>query len=355
MPRTITGRLLLAAAVTLALALTVVSLIAPPLAQAYVVGAVRTALPPDEMDALAGRLAGAMLLSAIAAGGVAFAVALLVGRAITRPIRELANSARTGSLAALPIAGETAEIADLSAALRAAWTRVQRLETVRRDFVANVSHELRTPIASIKAMVEALEGGAVRQPEAARDFLARIHTEVDDLAQLVSELLELSRTESGDAALRLEDVAPADLVRAPVERLMPLAVRSSIAIDVDDLQGLPRVRADREKVAQVLMNLVHNAIKFSPGGARVVIGGSAQDGVVRIDVRDRGAGLRREEVDRVFERFYKGERSRAGSGTGLGLAIAKHLVQAHGGEIWAESDGPGQGSTFSFTLPQAAR
>jgi two-component system phosphate regulon sensor histidine kinase PhoR len=232
-------------------------------------------------------------------------------------------------------------------------TRLRRLETVRRDFVANVSHELRTPIASIKAMVEALEGGALRDADAARDFLRRIHTEVDGLAQLVNELLDLSRAESGAAALDLEDVAPADLAREPIERLAPLASRSGLTIEVADLRGLPQVRADRQKVSQVLMSLLHNAVKFTPAGGRVVVSATRSDAAVRFAVSDTGIGLRRDEVDRVFERFYKGERSRSGSGTGLGLAIAKHVVQAHGGTITAESEGPGRGSTFSFTLPVA--
>lgn len=233
-------------------------------------------------------------------------------------------------------------------------TRLRRLETVRRDFIANVSHELRTPIASIKAMVEALEGGALREPEVARDFLSRIHTEIDDLAQLVNELLDLSRAESGASSLELEDVPPGDLVRGPIERLAPLASRSGVTVDVADLSGLPRVRADRQKVAQVLMSLLHNAIKFTPGGGRVDVSARTSDGVVRFEIRDTGIGLRRDEIDRIFERFYKGERSRAGSGTGLGLAIAKHVVQAHGGTIAADSEGPGRGSAFTFTLPIGA-
>jgi two-component system phosphate regulon sensor histidine kinase PhoR len=233
-------------------------------------------------------------------------------------------------------------------------TRVRRLETVRRDFVANVSHELRTPIASLKAMVEALEGGAVSDERAARDFLRRMHGEVDDLGQLVSELLVLSRVESGEDEPRLEPVAVADLVRPAVARLAPLAARSSVSLDVAPLE-VPAVRADAAKIGQVLTNLLHNAIKFTPQGGRVEVSASLEDGLVRLRVRDTGVGIHRDEIGRVFERFYKGERSRAGGGTGLGLAIAKHIVQAHGGEIAAASEGPGRGSTFSFTLPAAER
>jgi two-component system, OmpR family, phosphate regulon sensor histidine kinase PhoR len=231
--------------------------------------------------------------------------------------------------------------------------RMRRLETVRRDFVANVSHELRTPLASLKAMVEALEGGAMRDAEAARDFLGRMHTEVDDLTQLVNELLLLSRAESGQEDLHIEDLEPATIVAAAVERLRPLAARSSVDLWIRRLDGLPSVRGDRDRIAQVLTNLLHNAIKFTPAGGRVEVGAAPENGAVRFHVRDSGIGLRGDEVERVFERFYKGERSRAGGGTGLGLALAKHIVQAHGGTISAASPGPGGGSTFSFTLPRA--
>jgi two-component system phosphate regulon sensor histidine kinase PhoR len=232
-------------------------------------------------------------------------------------------------------------------------SRIRRLETVRRDFVANVSHELRTPIASLKAMVEALEAGAMNDPAATRDFLTRMHGEVDGLAQLVAELLTLSRVESGEERPRPEPVEPIELVRPAVARLGALAGRSSVSLELDLPSRLPSVLADREKIGQVLTNLLHNAIKFTPAGGRVVVGAASEDGAVRFEVRDTGVGIARDEVDRVFERFYKSERSRAGGGTGLGLAIARHIVDAHGGSIAAKSEGPGRGSTFSFTLPVA--
>ena len=232
-------------------------------------------------------------------------------------------------------------------------SRIRRLETVRRDFVANVSHELRTPIASLKAMVEALEAGAMNDPAATGDFLTRMHGEVDGLAQLVAELLTLSRVESGEERPRPEPVEPIELVRPAVARLGALAGRSSVSLELDLPSRLPSVLADREKIGQVLTNLLHNAIKFTPAGGRVVVGAASEDGAVRFEVRDTGVGIARDEVDRVFERFYKSERSRAGGGTGLGLAIARHIVDAHGGSIAAKSEGPGRGSTFSFTLPVA--
>ncbi len=232
-------------------------------------------------------------------------------------------------------------------------TRLRRLETVRSDFVANVSHELRTPIASLKAMVEALEGGAVRDEAVARDFLSRMHGAVDDLTQLVSELLALSRIESGEDRPHLEAVPAVELVRTAVARLGPLATRSGVALEIGPLDELPAVRADPDKIGQVLTNLLHNAIKFTQDGGRVEVSAVHEEDFVRFRIRDTGIGIHRDEIGRVFERFYKSERSRAGGGTGLGLAIAKHIVQAHGGRIDASSEGPGRGSTFSFTLPVA--
>jgi two-component system phosphate regulon sensor histidine kinase PhoR len=232
-------------------------------------------------------------------------------------------------------------------------TTVRRLETVRRDFVANVSHELRTPIASLKAMAEALEGGALDDPTAARDFVARMHREIDDLAQLVEELLGLARVEGG-AELRLERVAVDELLEPAVSRLRALADRAHVSLELDG-RAATAVLADRDRIAQVLSNLVHNAVKFTPPGGHVRVGAEDAGDHVRFVVRDTGAGIAREDLDRVFERFFKGERSRATGGTGLGLAIAKHGVLAHGGSITAESGGPGRGSTFSFTLPRADR
>jgi two-component system phosphate regulon sensor histidine kinase PhoR len=146
-------------------------------------------------------------------------------------------------------------------------------------------------------------------------------------------------------------VAPAELVGDAARRLGPLAERSGIHLEVRDAGGLPAVRADRDRIAQVLANLVHNAIKFTPAGGTVTLGATADDGAVRFRVTDTGAGIARDELERVFERFFKGEPSRATGGTGLGLAIAKHIVIAHGGAIAAESPGLGRGSTFTFTLP----
>lgn len=248
-------------------------------------------------------------------------------------------------------------------------TRVRRLETVRRDFISNISHELRTPLASLKALVETLRDGALDDPPVARRFLERMETEVDALAQMVQELLELSRIESGQAPLDLQPQIVADIIVPPVERLRPQAERAGLTLVVELPPDLPPARADLDRVQQVVTNLVHNAIKFTPPGGHIAVRASVvteKEGkdtkrqgeslpsllapCLLVSVSDTGVGIAPEDLPRIFERFYKADRARSGGGTGLGLAIAKHIVQAHGGRIWAEST-PGRGSTFYFTLP----
>ncbi len=235
-------------------------------------------------------------------------------------------------------------------------TQMHRSEMMRRDFVGNVSHELRTPLASLKALVETLRDGALDDPPAARRFLERMETEVDALIQMVQELLELSRIESGQAPPVLKPQAVADILIPPIERLRPQAERAGLTLTLELPPDLPLAQADLDRVQQVVTNLVHNAIKFTPAGGKITVRASVlrEEGedVLLIAVEDTGIGIAPEDMPRIFERFYKADRARSGGGTGLGLAIAKHIVQAHGGRIWAESV-EGRGSTFYFTLPLA--
>jgi two-component system phosphate regulon sensor histidine kinase PhoR len=233
-------------------------------------------------------------------------------------------------------------------------TRVRRLETVRRDFISNISHELRTPLAGLKALVDTLRGGALKDRQAAKRFLKRMDAEVDALTQMVEELLELSRIESGQVPLRLEPTQVADLVISPVDRLRPQAERARLELTVQLPPELPPVLADLERARLVLTNLVHNAIKFTPAGGHITVAAQLATDEVVFSVQDTGVGIATEDLPRVFERFYKADRARSGGGTGLGLAIAKHVVQGHGGRIWAES-AEGRGSIFHFTLPVPPR
>jgi two-component system phosphate regulon sensor histidine kinase PhoR len=229
-------------------------------------------------------------------------------------------------------------------------TELRRLETVRRDFVANISHELRTPTASIKALAETLRDGAIDDPSVAKDFLAKINAEADKLTQMVQELGDLSRIESGEAPIQSKPFNMAEAIEQAVGRLKAQADRAGLSLSVEPVSPLPQALGDRDRVEQVLVNLIHNAIKFTPPGGTITVSAKATIDDILVSVSDTGVGISADDLPRIFERFYKADRARTGGGTGLGLAIAKHIVEAHGGRIWAESV-EGKGSTFSFTLP----
>jgi two-component system phosphate regulon sensor histidine kinase PhoR len=232
-------------------------------------------------------------------------------------------------------------------------TELRNLQTTRRELIGNISHEFRTPLAGIKAMVETLGGGAIDDKNVARDFLTRIDSEVDRLTQLVAELTELSRIETGKAELKKEPVNLNQLVEEVISQLSPQVERQKLSISQDCATDLPSVPADKDRVRQVIANLVHNAIKFTRPGGKITITTKTLEESVVVDIADTGIGIPKEDLARVFERFYKGDKARAGEGTGMGLAIAKHVVEAHGGSIWVRSE-EGKGSTFSFSLPLQA-
>ncbi len=228
-------------------------------------------------------------------------------------------------------------------------TEVRRAEITRRDFVANVSHELRTPLAGIKAVVETLRDGALHDPAVAEEFLGRVDAEVDRLVQLVEELLQLARIESG-AALVMEEIDPREVLRGCVDRFAHMAERAGVTLTLDLPPTLPRLHADAARLGQAVGNLIHNAIKFTPPGGAVRVRAVADGDALRIQVADTGQGIDPTDLPRIFERFYVVDRARSGRGTGLGLAIVKHVARAHGGTVAAEST-PGRGSTFTVTLP----
>ena len=233
-------------------------------------------------------------------------------------------------------------------------TELRRLEKVRRDFVANVSHELRTPLASLKLLAETIGSGAADDPLMLKDYMERIEVEVDRLAQMVDELGELSLIETGQMALDRQPVNIEALVSRSTERLEAQAVRAGISLELSIAPGLPQPPADERRLEQVLVNLLHNAIKFTPSGGRVSVAAVSDDERVSVSVSDTGIGIAEEDLSRIFERFYKADKSRSSRGTGLGLAIARHVVEAHGGRIWAESR-EGSGSVFAFSLPRSGR
>lgn len=228
-------------------------------------------------------------------------------------------------------------------------TRQNKVDSMRRDFISNVSHELRTPLAALKLIVETLRDGALEDKQAAQKFLANMEGEIDSLSLMVMELLELSRIESGRVPLETQWVKPIDLVEPAALRLKLQAERAGLTLRVECPADLPSVVADPGRVQQVLTNLIHNAIKFTPAGGNVVCGASLMNDKVAFFVRDSGIGISEVDLPRVFERFYKADRARSGGGTGLGLSICRHIVEMHNGHIWVESE-VNKGSSFSFTL-----
>ena len=229
-------------------------------------------------------------------------------------------------------------------------TELRRMETIRRDFISNITHELRTPLSSIKALAETLKEGAIDDEPVAKDFLERINGEVDRLAQMVQELSELSRIESGETPLQKSIFNAADVLDTSIQRMKPQADRAGIALSLEMPDQLPVLNGDRDRIEQVLINLIHNAIKFTQPGGTITVSAAVRDKSLQFSVSDTGAGIPADDLTRIFERFYKADKARSGSGTGLGLAIAKHVVAAHGGEIWVESI-EGKGSQFYFTIP----
>jgi two-component system phosphate regulon sensor histidine kinase PhoR len=308
------------------------------------------------------QLTGMSLIAAFGSAGLDTLArqALTLGRPVAGEVELGRLGNRSFAVEALPLAKH-----GLVISLHEVTTQ-RRIERVRRDFVANTSHELRTPLASIKLLAETLSSGAVDDPQTSHDFSLQIEREVDHLAQLVDELLDLSMIESGETKLAVEPVHPAEVVAALAERIRPVAERAGVRIRQDPmprLEGMPRVAADPARLGQALLNLAHNAVKYSHPGGEVRLGWQLLPADIRFLVADDGIGIPPAHRQRIFERFYKVDRSRArsspadkvaeeptGGSAGLGLAIVRHIAEAHGGSVGMESE-EGAGSTFWIDVP----
>jgi len=233
-------------------------------------------------------------------------------------------------------------------------TAERQLEQMRRQFISDASHEIKTPLTSIGGFATAIADGTAATPQERTRSAALIVREVERLTRLVNELLDLSRIESGAVKLDLSEVELRELIGDAVEAFGGQAQEKDVRMLVDVPANLPPVRADADRVYQIMVNLLSNALRFSPRGSEIGIRAQRQDGQVRVGVKDSGPGIPAEQLGRIWERFHRADASRArqDGGTGLGLAIVRSIVEAHGGKVSAESE-VGSGSTFSFTLPVA--
>jgi two-component system phosphate regulon sensor histidine kinase PhoR len=229
-------------------------------------------------------------------------------------------------------------------------TEKYRLETINRDLMSNISHEFRTPIASIKLIVETLLGNKPAANSIENNWLRKIDIEADKLAQIAGELQVISREQKDNEGANKSSVDIGELIGSSIVRMKAYSDKQGIEVSSEYEIKLPHVVVDGSQIERVIINLLHNAIKFNRQGGKVVIAASSSGGMLMVEVRDTGIGIEREDVGRVFERFYKADKSRSGEGTGLGLTISRHIIRAHGGKIWAESE-PGKGASFFFTLP----
>ncbi len=308
-----------------------------------------------------GALREALILAAGAAFLAAVVASLFITRQVVTPIQAMMRASRRiaeghydervqvpGDLAT----DELDELARLALSFNQMAAKLEHVEAMRRQLIGDVAHELRTPLTTIQGTAEGLLDG-VLPPEP--ETFHRIYREADRLQRLVSDLQELSRVEAGAYTLARRPVAVRALVDTVAERLGHQLEDKQIRLERDVPAALPPVMADEGRIGQVLLNLVGNALQYTPPGGTVRIAARHDGDTVAISVSDTGIGIPAKHLPHLFTRFYRVDksRSRAGGGSGIGLTIARHLVEAHGGTLRAESAGPGQGSTFTLTLPFA--
>lgn len=299
-----------------------------------------------------------LALATIAAILSAIVVSLLISRQVTGPIRAVQSASQriadghyTERVQLPRLTPEDAdELEQLAVSFNQMAMHLEQTETLRRELIGDVAHELRTPLTTIKGTVEALLDG-VLPPEA--ETFQEIYREADRMQRLVADLQELSRVEAGAYRLNLQPVALSTLCATVSGMLAHQFVEKGVAVAVAIPENLPKIQADEDRLNQVLTNLIGNALQYTPSGGQVTITARRQGDEIWVTVQDTGIGIPAEALPHLFDRFYRVDksRSRAGGGSGIGLTIAKFFVEAHGGRIWAESEGIGMGSTFTFALP----
>jgi two-component system sensor histidine kinase BaeS len=330
-------------------------------AMAQMMGGMGQAMEMDLFANFRQAVTEALILAVSAASVTAVVLSVFVSRRVVLPVQEM--EAASERIAAghyderVGVPGKASredldELGRLAVSFNQMAARLEQTEAMRRDLIGNVAHELRTPLTSIKGYMEGVIDGVL--PAQAETF-QQVYREADRLQRLVHDLQELSRVEAGTFDLELKPTPVVRLADTVVVRLGRQFEEKGVALETDIPANVPPVRVDEDRIGQVLLNLLGNALQYTPPGGRVRLSARREGDRVRFSVEDTGVGIPAEHLPHVFERFYRVDksRSRAAGGSGIGLTIARHLVEAQGGEIRATSEGPGRGSTFSVTLPAA--
>ena len=296
----------------------------------------------------------ALGVAALAAIIVAVGASLALSRRVVAPLRAMTIASRRiaeGKYDERVSVSSKDELGQLGESFNQMAEQLEQVESMRRQLIGDVSHELRTPLTAIKGSMEGLIDGVL---PADTETYEQIRAEAERLSRLVDDLQELSRVEAHAYPLDFREVDVSSLVATAIKRLTPTARAKRITLTSSLPRDLPRLLADEDRLGQVLTNLTANGIQYTPEGGTVTISAERKNGELQISVADTGVGIPPEHLAHIFTRFYRVDKSRSrasGGGSGIGLTIARHLVEAHGGRIWAESEGDGKGSRFVFTLP----
>lgn len=316
-------------------------------------------LMEDLFQSFRSAVSEALLVATVVSAIVAVVASILVSQQVVAPIKEMMQASQRiaegqyrervevqGSVSR----GEVDELGALAISFNRMADSLEATEEMRRQLIADVTHELRTPLTTIQGYMEGLVDGVL--PLEDETFLA-VYREADRLKRLVNDLQELSRVEAGAFELDLQPIAPLDLISPVIERMSPQFAEKQVPLLLQAPESLAQVNADVDRIQQVLVNLLGNGLQYTSAGGYVRVSARQAGSFIEVSVSDSGIGIPAEQLQQIFTRFYRVDksRSRAGGGSGIGLTISKHIVEAHGGTIWADSPGSGQGSTFTFSLP----
>lgn len=324
----------------------------------------RVAIPLTSVDAVQSEISSKILVTSAVVLLFVIVLAIALSRRLARPIKDMAETAQriqAGNLDQRIEIRSNDELGRLAASLNsmvdtlnADISKLRKLEQIRSEFLGNVSHELRTPIFAIQGMLETLLGGALDDKEVNRSFVESALRNTERLNTLLADLIDISSIESGAMKMSFRYFAVGKFLESVAAEMLPSASRKGGAITLEEIPPALEVLGDKERLRQVMVNLIDNAVKYSDAGRSVRVRARETGGRVTIEVADAGVGIPASDIPRIFERFYRvdKERSRDAGGTGLGLAIVKHIVEAHGSQM-SVSSAVGEGSTFSFSLPAA--